>query len=85
MAQNGSASAGANPFDPPTAFSPLHPLLYRSSPPTPASFPFLRALHLKSIISLSPDLPQKSLQLWCEANTVRFVRRPSFLRPKEES
>lgn len=58
---------------PPPAFALVQPLLYRSSTFSSTHFPFISALHLRTIVSLGPELPSRALQLWCEPNSVRFV------------
>ena len=63
----------ATPFDPPQHFSLVHPLLYRSSTFSSPHFPYINTLQLNSVLSLGPELPSRALQLWCEAQQVRFV------------
>ncbi|KDE04360.1 hypothetical protein MVLG_05239 [Microbotryum lychnidis-dioicae p1A1 Lamole] len=60
-------------YDPPPSFALVSPFLYRSSVPTSSHLPYLVPLHLKTLLSLGPELPSKALQQWCELQNVRLV------------
>lgn len=56
----------------PLRYSCVEPNLYRGSYPTLRHFRFLRRLHLKSIISISPEPPTKDLSDFCFLYGIRL-------------
>lgn len=62
-------------LSPPLFFSLVQPLLYRSATPISLNFPFLNTLYLKTIVSLGPDLPGKTLLNWCAQQGIEFVSK----------
>ncbi|WVN85139.1 uncharacterized protein L203_100281 [Cryptococcus depauperatus CBS 7841] len=58
---------------PPALFSIIEPGVYRSASPTSAQVPFLAGLALKSIVSLTPEHPIKSLLQFTKTNNISFT------------
>ncbi|EPQ27251.1 uncharacterized protein PFL1_05174 [Pseudozyma flocculosa PF-1] len=60
-------------LQPPPLFAPVAPCIYRSATPPPSSHAFLSTLHLKTILSLTSELPSTSLQSYARKNGIRFI------------
>ncbi|SPO31258.1 related to OCA1 - putative protein tyrosine phosphatase [Ustilago trichophora] len=59
--------------EPPSLFASVVPQIYRSATPTPANHSFLRTLQLKTILSLTAELPSPSLTAFCKKHGIRFL------------
>lgn len=60
-------------IEPPALFSSVAPQIYRSATPTPSNHSFLRQLQLRTILSLSAELPPPSLTAFCTKHGIRFL------------
>lgn len=63
----------ASLVEPPSLFASVAPQIYRSATPTPANHSFLRSLQLKTILSLTAELPSPSLTAFCKKRSIRFL------------
>lgn len=63
----------ASLVEPPALFASVAPQIYRSATPTPANHSFLRSLQLKTILSLTAELPSPSLTAFCKKHNIRFL------------
>ncbi|SPO30094.1 related to OCA1 - putative protein tyrosine phosphatase [Ustilago trichophora] len=59
--------------EPPSLFASVVPQIYRSATPTPANHSFLRTLQLKTILSLTAELPSPSLTAFCKKHGIKFL------------
>lgn len=59
--------------EPPLLFASVAPQIYRSATPTPANHSFLRTLQLRTILSLTAELPSPSLTSFCKKHGIRFL------------
>lgn len=57
-------------FLPPSLFGTVDMDLYRGSYPAIRNFPLMKTLNLKSILSLTPDLPGEKLKEFCKENKI---------------
>ena len=60
-------------LDPPALFASVAPQIYRSATPTPHNHSFLRTLQLRTILSLTAELPSPSLTSFCRKHNIRFL------------
>ncbi|KAM0790829.1 hypothetical protein ACM66B_004674 [Microbotryomycetes sp. NB124-2] len=60
-------------YDPPAHFAVVHPQLYRSSAFSQHHVPFINALKLRTCVSLSPELPSRTMTAWAQQQGVRLV------------
>jgi tyrosine-protein phosphatase OCA6 len=60
---------------PPLRFAMVedHPPLYRGSYPLSKNLGFLERLHLKTILSITPDPLGENVATWCSAQGVRMI------------
>lgn len=74
------------PLTPPLKFSVVQPDLYRGSYPREVNFPFLKSLHLKTIISLTPHpiTPEydENLSGFARENNINVIHLPCALLGK---
>ncbi|KNE69205.1 hypothetical protein AMAG_13597 [Allomyces macrogynus ATCC 38327] len=70
-----SSSSGAPPplLVVPDAFAQVEPNVYRSGMPTAAHIPYLRTLHLKSVLVLSPDLPPRAVLAFLDEQKIELI------------
>lgn len=62
------------PFvEPPPLFAAVAPQIYRSATPTASSHAFLRSLQLKTVLSLTAELPSAGLKNFCRKEGIRFL------------
>ncbi|KAJ3374665.1 hypothetical protein GGF31_006562 [Allomyces arbusculus] len=80
-----SSSSGAPPplLVVPDAFAQVEPNVYRSGMPTAAHIPYLRTLHLKSVLVLSPDLPPRAVLAFLDEQKIELIHlgQPHAWRP----
>lgn len=57
----------------PSHFATIAPHIYRSRVFTQTAHPFLRTLQLRTILSLTPELPSRSLASFCSAQGIKFI------------
>ncbi|KNE68703.1 hypothetical protein AMAG_13346 [Allomyces macrogynus ATCC 38327] len=80
-----SSSSGAPPplLVVPDAFAQVEPNVYRSGMPTAAHIPYLRTLHLKSVLVLSPDLPPRAVFAFLDEQKIELIHlgQPHAWRP----
>jgi len=60
----------------PRNFASVENFVYRSGYPTPANFPFLEQLSLRTVVSLTPEEPSAQLLGFCAATHARSVHIP---------
>ncbi|KAL6060379.1 Tyrosine-protein phosphatase OCA1 [Balamuthia mandrillaris] len=58
---------------PPANFGIVEPNVYRSNALYPINFPFIRQLKLKTVVSLSPDLPNKAVSTFFSDNGITLI------------
>ncbi|CCF50320.1 conserved uncharacterized protein (N-terminal fragment), partial [Ustilago hordei] len=63
----------ASLVEPPALFASVAPQIYRSATPIPSNHTFLRTLQLKTILSLTAELPSPSLTAFCKNNGIKFL------------
>ncbi|EST08334.2 Protein-tyrosine phosphatase, SIW14-like protein [Kalmanozyma brasiliensis GHG001] len=63
----------ASLVEPPALFASVAPQIYRSATPTPSNHTFLRTLQLRTILSLTAELPSPSLTAFCRKHGIRFL------------
>jgi tyrosine-protein phosphatase OCA6 len=65
---------------PPFRFAYIEKDLFRGAYPVPLSFGFLKSLHLKTMISMIPDPPDKNLLAFCDTESITslFYQIPSY-------
>ncbi|SJX65582.1 related to OCA1-putative protein tyrosine phosphatase [Sporisorium reilianum f. sp. reilianum] len=59
--------------EPPALFASVAPQIYRSATPLPSNHSFLRTLQLRTILSLTAELPSPSLTAFCKKHSIRFL------------
>ncbi|KAJ3398828.1 hypothetical protein HDV05_002295, partial [Chytridiales sp. JEL 0842] len=57
---------------PPEVFGIVEPTLYRSSTPDPTHYTYLRTLHLRTILLLSPEAPPRALLSFLEDSGIKI-------------
>ena len=63
----------ASLVEPPALFASVAPQIYRSATPNPSNHLFLRTLQLRTILSLTAELPSPSLTAFCQKNDIAFL------------
>ncbi|KAJ9475535.1 putative tyrosine-protein phosphatase OCA1 (putative) [Pseudozyma hubeiensis] len=63
----------ASVVEPPALFASVAPIIYRSATPTPSNHSFLRTLQLRTILSLTAELPSPSLVAFCQRHNIQFL------------
>ncbi len=58
---------------PPGRFGIVENGVYRSSPLLPLNLPFIKTLKLKTVIRLSPEVPNKTITAWYEENNIKLI------------
>ncbi|KAJ3362331.1 hypothetical protein GGF32_006166 [Allomyces javanicus] len=80
-----SSSSGAPPplLVVPDTFAQVEPNVYRSGMPAAAHIPYLRTLHLKSVLVLSPDLPPRAVLAFLDEQKIELIHlgQPHAWRP----
>ena len=71
---------------PPLRFAMVedHPPLYRGSYPLPKNLPFLERLHLKTIVSITPEPLGENVATWCSAQGVTMIHLKTKKQAKTE-
>ena len=72
------AEAFVRTLIPPFRFSAVEEGLYRGAHPTLKNFRFLRRLRLKTIISVTPELPTSDVKEFCNDEKVAPVQRADY-------
>ncbi|KAN0060438.1 hypothetical protein ACQY0O_007768 [Thecaphora frezii] len=73
MTHPSTPPATAPLLHPPPLFAPVAPCIYRSATPTPSSHAFLETLQLRTILSLTSELPSPTLSRFAKKHRIRFV------------
>jgi len=60
---------------PPKAFGIVAPGIYRANAFHPRTFTFVQALHLQTIVYVSPELPPVGLQEFVERSSIEIIHR----------
>jgi protein tyrosine/serine phosphatase len=60
-------------YVPPDAFGIVEKGVYRSNSLQPVNFEFVRTLHLKTIVILSPEAPTRALTVFAEENNIEVA------------
>ncbi|CDU22483.1 related to OCA1-putative protein tyrosine phosphatase [Sporisorium scitamineum] len=63
----------ASLVEPPALFASVAPQIYRSATPLPSNHSFLRTLQLRTILSLTAELPPPSLTAFCKKHGIKFL------------
>lgn len=59
--------------EPPALFASVAPQIYRSATPAAANHSFVRTLKLRTILSLTAELPSPSLTAFCKKHSIRLL------------